>query len=60
MPEDGRTEHRARMFSNRVQLLHSASRDRAFEDGLTYGHLPVESYTVVDWLGGMHVGWICV
>lgn len=49
-------EHRAARWINRLQLLHSGSRDRAFEDGLTYGHLPVESYTVVDWLGSVHAG----
>lgn len=50
-------EHRTEGgWTNRLQLLHSGSRDRAFEDGLTYGHLPVESYTVVDFLSGINVG----
>lgn len=43
-------------WSNRLQLLHSGARDRAFQDGLTYGHLPIESYTVVDWTSALHVG----
>lgn len=43
-------------WSNRLQLLYSGSRDRAFEAGLTYGHLPVESYTVVDWMSRLEVG----
>lgn len=45
-----------RQWTNRLQLLHSGSRDRAFEDGLTYGHLPVASYTVLDWVSQLHVG----
>lgn len=50
-------EHRwNRQWTNRLQLLHSGSRDRAFEDGLTYGHLPVSSYTVLDWTSRVHVG----
>lgn len=43
-------------WTNHVQLLHSGSRDAAFEDGLTYGHLPVESYTVADLMSRIDVG----
>lgn len=50
-------EHRAPAgWSTRIQLLSSANRDRAFEDGLTYGHLPIEAYTLVDWVGSLEVG----
>lgn len=53
----GYVEHRTRSWwTNRLQGLHSGSRDRAFEAGLTYGHLPVESYTVLDWLSTLQVG----
>lgn len=50
-------EHRSTSgWSTRIQLLSSGSRDRAFGDGLTYGHLPIEAYTLVDWAGSLDVG----
>lgn len=50
-------QHRMnRQWTNRLQLLHSGSRDRAFEDGLTYGHLPITSYTLLDWVSHVQVG----
>lgn len=43
-------------WTNLVQILHSGSRDRAFEDGLTYGHLPVDGFTVADLLSSVEAG----
>lgn len=50
-------EHRAPSgWMARLQVLSSGSRDRAFEDGLTYGHLPIDGYTLVDGHAVLPVG----
>jgi iron complex outermembrane receptor protein len=44
-------------WKNRLQLLHSGSRDRLFlERPKAYGAAPVEAYTVVDALSSLEVG----
>jgi iron complex outermembrane receptor protein len=43
-------------WSNRLQVLYSGSRDRAAEDGVTYGGREVESFVVVDLLSTLKAG----
>lgn len=58
----GYVEHRTLpSWTNRLQVLYSGSRDRAYEERpnpevVGFGERPVESYAVVDWMTSVRVG----